>query len=122
MQRLIIIFQDNNQRIYKNVQTYKSTNKDQGTIIYADGSQEKVQGVNSFEYCKSSATFIREDGVEEQFSDINKIVRLPYGFFQIIFNNNEIHYLPMLEIKKIKADPEITILDIEHIITKEKEL
>ena len=52
MRRLTITFHDNQQRIYKNVNSYKSTAKDQGTISYDDGSQESVQGVMNFEFCK----------------------------------------------------------------------
>lgn len=116
MQRLKINFSNNQQRIYTNVRLYSNTTKDQGLITYDDNSQESIQDVSSFEFCKPTATFHFEDERQESYSDIKKIIRLPYGFFQIIFNNNEIHYLPMQEIKKIEVDPEITIIDIEHIL------
>ena len=118
MQRLKITFRDNQERIYKNVHSFQNTTKDQGLIKFSDGSEEQVRGVANFEFCKAAAVFHFEDERQERYSDINKIIRLPYGFFQIIFNNNEIHYLSMQQIKKIEADPEITVIDIEHTINE----
>jgi len=92
---------------------YQDLKNSQGLICYMDGSQKPLEDVAKYEFIKPSATFYKEDGTQECYSAIKKIVRLPYGFFQIIFDNHEIYYLPMQEIQKLETDPEIIIMDLK---------